>query len=180
MAEQNAAVGIFNSRREAESSIRTLHIAGFDMKRLSIVCRDVETGGPLASHGDADDSIEVWDSQAGFWGGTRRLVFGSASFLIPGLGTLTAFGPLVYWLVGALDSGLVVSDLGVLGSAFLSLGFPRNCSLQYEAAITADKCLVITHGAPFDVSVARAILVTSGATHYAIHPGVLCDVGGGS
>ena len=40
MAEQNAVVGIFDSHIKAETSIRELQRAGFDMKKLSIVGKD--------------------------------------------------------------------------------------------------------------------------------------------
>ena len=40
MSEQNAVVGVFKSHIEAETSIKELQQAGFDMKKLSIVGKD--------------------------------------------------------------------------------------------------------------------------------------------
>jgi len=37
MSETNAVVGVFNSHTQAETSIKELQQAGFDMQKLSIV-----------------------------------------------------------------------------------------------------------------------------------------------
>jgi hypothetical protein len=180
MAEQNAAIGIFSSYHEAESGIRELQRAGFDMKMLSIVCRDDETDRPTAGSHDSRKHLKVWDSPDGFWGRTSTLLFGSAYFVIPGMGNLISFGPLTGWIVGAMETAIVVGGLGALAAALLSFGIPMNKSLHYETEVRSHKFLVITHGAPFDVSQARAILMISGATSITVHLGVMWRLASGA
>jgi hypothetical protein len=55
-----------------------------------------------------------------------------------------------------------------------------NKSLHYETEVRSHKFLVITHGAPFDVSQARAILMISGATSITVHLGVMWRLASGA
>ena len=43
-----------------------------------------------------------------FWGGIWALLLGSAFFWVPGLGPLLVAGPLVAWIVGALETAAVI------------------------------------------------------------------------
>ena len=44
----------------------------------------------------------------GLWGGFWGLLVGSGFFFIPGIGPLMVFGPLVSWIIGALEGAVVV------------------------------------------------------------------------
>ena len=67
-------------------------------------------------------------------------------FLIPGVGPLVMAGPLVGWIVGALEGAVVVGGLSALGASLFSLGIPKNSIVQYETALKAGKFVVIAHG----------------------------------
>ena len=95
MAENNAVVGIFNSHPEAETSIKELQQAGFDMKKLSIVGKDYHPEEHVVGYYNIGDRMKVWGKLGAFWGGFWGLLFGSALFIIPGIGPLIVFGPLV-------------------------------------------------------------------------------------
>jgi hypothetical protein len=84
MAENNAVVGIFNSYTEAETSIKELQKAGFDMKKLSIVGKDYHTEEHVVGYCNAGDRMKVWGKLGAFWGGFWGLLFGSALFIHPG------------------------------------------------------------------------------------------------
>ena len=103
MAENNAVVGIYNSHTEAEASIKELQRSGFDMKKLSIVGKDYHTEEHVIGYYNSGDRMKVWGKLGAFWGGFWGLLFGSAMFFIPGIGPLIVFGPLVGWIVGALE-----------------------------------------------------------------------------
>ncbi len=172
MAENNAVVGIFNSHTEAEKSIKELQKAGFDMKRLSIVGKDYHTEEHVVGYYNAGDRMKVWGKLGAFWGGFWGLLFGSALFIIPGIGPLIVFGPLVGWIVGALEGAVVVGGLSALAAALFSIGIPKDSSILYETALKSDKFLVIAHGTADEAAKAKSILETAGAAQTDVHSGI--------
>ncbi len=176
MVEHNAVVGIFDSHTKAETSIRELQRAGFDMKKLSIVGKDFHQEEHVVGYYNIGDRVKVWGKRGAFWGGFWGLLFGSALFVIPGVGPLLVFGPLVSWIVGALEGAVVVGGLGALAGALYSIGIPRDSSLQYETALKADKFLVVAHGTAEEAAKAKSILATAGAAQIDVHSGIRTDL----
>jgi hypothetical protein len=172
MTEHNAVIGIFATHTEAEKSIKELQISGFDMNKLSIVGKDYHTEEHVVGYYNAGDRMKVWGKQGAFWGGFWGMLFGSALFVIPGVGPLFVFGPLAIWLVGAMEGAVVVGGLGALAAALYSIGIPHNSSVQYETALKSDKFLVIAHGTADEVANAKSILETAGASHIDVHSGL--------
>jgi hypothetical protein len=172
MSEHNAVVGIFNTHTEAEKSIKELQISGFDMKKLSIVGKDYHTEEHVVGYYNVGDRMKFWGKQGAFWGGFWGLLFGSALFVIPGMGPIVVFGPLVGWIVGALEGAVVFGSLSALAAALVSIGIPKDSSIVYETALKSDKFLVIAHGTAEEVSKAKSILKTAGAAHVDIHSGL--------
>ena len=172
MSDQNAVVGIFNSHTGAEKSIKELQLAGFDMKKLSIVGKDYHPEEHVVGYYNAGDRMMVWGKLGAFWGGFWGLLFGSALFVIPGIGPLIVFGPLVGWIVGGLEGAVVVGGLGALAAALYSVGIPQDSIVQYESAIKSAKFLVIAHGTENDVATAKSILETAGAEQTDVHSGL--------
>jgi hypothetical protein len=118
---------------------------------------------------NAGDRMKHWGKLGAFWGGLWGLLFGSAFFLIPGIGPVLVGGPLVASIVGALEGVTVVGGLSALGAGLVSLGIPNDSVVRYEAALKADKFLVIAHGTADDVAKARAILEAAGAVEAETH-----------
>ena len=176
MNERNAVVGIFNSHTEAETSIKELQLAGFNMKKLSIVGKDYHTEEHVIGYYNAGDRMKVWGKLGVFWGGFWGLLFGSALFVIPGVGPLVVFGPLVSWIVAALEGALVGGGLSALAAGLYSIGIPHDSCLQYETAIKLNKFLVITHGSGAEAERAKDILAMAGAAQVAIHPDACRDL----
>jgi uncharacterized membrane protein len=172
MSELNAVVGIFSAHTEAEASIKELQRSGFDMKKLSIVGKDYHTEEHVVGYYNVGDRMKFWGKQGAFWGGLWGLLFGSALFVVPGIGPLFVFGPLVGWLVGALEGSVVIGGLSALAAALTSIGIPKNSSILYETALKSDKFLVIVHGTADEVAKAKGILDTAGATQADVHPGI--------
>ncbi|MHB8909811.1 MAG: general stress protein [Syntrophales bacterium] len=172
MAENNAVVGVYDSHTKAEASIKELHRSGFDMKKLSIVGKDYHTEEHVIGYYNTGDRMKVWGKLGAFWGGFWGLLFGSAFFLIPGIGPIMVFGPLVGWIVGALEGAVVVGGLSALGAGLYSIGIPKDSVMLYETALKSDKFLVIAHGTPDEVAKAKTIIETTGAEEIAAHHGV--------
>jgi hypothetical protein len=172
MAKNNAVVGVYNSHTEAEAAVKELQRSGFDMQKLSIVGKDYHTEEYVIGYYNAGDRMKFWGKLGAFWGGFWGLLFGSALFLIPGIGPVVVFGPLVSWIVGALEGAVVVGGLSALGAGLYSIGIPKDSIMKYETALKSDKFLIIAHGTAAEVATAKSILETTGAAQVAAHQGV--------
>ena len=104
MSNTNSVVAVFESHDQAEDAIRELQKDGFDMKKLSIVGKDYHTEEHVVGYYTTGDRMAYWGKLGAFWGGFWGLsLFGSAFFWVPGIGPLLVAGPLVMWIVGALE-----------------------------------------------------------------------------
>ena len=111
--KKNAAIAIFDHHNQAEAAIKELQRAGIDMKKLSIVGRDYHTEEHVTGYYNTGDRMKYWGKLGAFWGGLWGFLFGAAFFWVPGLGPLVVGGPLVSWMVGALEGAVAVGGLGV-------------------------------------------------------------------
>ena len=102
--------------------------------------------------------MKVWGKTGAFWGGLWGFLFGAAFFWVPGLGPLFVAGPLVSWIVGALEGAIVVGGLSAIGAGLFSLGIPKDSILRYETAIKTGKFVLIAHGTMDDTTHAKEIL----------------------
>jgi Heat induced stress protein YflT domain len=161
-AEESAIVAIYDTHGEAEKAIRDLQRSGFDMTKLSIVGKDYHTEEDVVGYYTAGDRMRTWGVRGAFWGGIWSMLFGSAFFLIPGIGPLLAAGPVVAWMVGALEGAAVVGGLSALGAALYSIGIPNDSVIEYEAQIKAGKYVVIAHDAPGELAKAQVALEATG------------------
>jgi uncharacterized membrane protein len=170
MAE-NAVVAVYNTHTEAEAAVKELQRSGFDMKRLSIVGKDYHTEEHIVGYYNTGDRMRYWGKLGAFWGGLWGFLFGSAFFFIPGIGPVLVAGPLVSWIVGALEGAVITGGLTALGAALYGIGIPKNSVLEYETALKSDKFLVIAHGTAADVTEAKALLGRTGPAKIAAHQG---------
>ena len=161
MAEKSAVVALYGTHEEAEKAVRELQRSGFDMHKLSIVGKDYQTEEDVVGYYSTGDRMKAWGKTGAFWGGLWGLLFGSAFFLIPGVGPLLAAGPIVGWIVGGLEGAAVIGGLSALGAGLYSIGIPKDSVIEYETQIKAGKFVVIAHGAPDEVSDAKNILATT-------------------
>ena len=158
MPTTNSVVAIFGSHVQAENAIRELQKDGFDMKKLSIVGKGYHTNEHVVGYYNAGDRMLYWGEQGAFWGGFWGLLFGSAFFMVPGVGPLLVAGPLVACIVGGIQGAVVVGGLSALGGALASIGIPDNSVLQYETSIKAGKFMMLVQGTPDEVTRAKGIL----------------------
>ena len=169
----NSVVAIYKSHAEAESAVNELQHAAFDMKKLSIVARDYHTEEHVVGYYNASDRMKYWGKHGAFWGGVWGLLFGSAFFLIPGVGPLLVAGPLVGWIVGALEGAAVVGGLSAIGAGLYSVGIPKDSILRYETAVQTGKFVLIVHGTAQETARARDIINRTqpeAADHHQLSP----------
>ena len=158
MTKNNSVVAIFKSHTGAETAVKELHQAGFDMKKLSIVGRDYHTEENVVGYYNTGDRMKYWGKLGAYWGGFWGLLFGSAFFVIPGIGPLLLAGPIVGWIVGALEGAVVAGGLSALGAGLVSIGIPKDSILQYETAVKSGKYVLIAYGSEEEAVHARQIL----------------------
>jgi uncharacterized membrane protein len=169
MGTKSSVVAIYNSHNKAEAAIKELQKSGFAMKNLSIVGKDYHSEEHVVGYYNAGERMAFWGKLGAFWGGLCGLLFGSAAFFIPGIGPLVVLGPLVTWIVGALEGAVVVGGLSALGAGLYSIGIPKDSIIKYESALKANKFLVIAHGTSEQVESAHHILDQAGASEAEIH-----------
>ena len=139
------------------------------MKKISIVGKDYHTEEHVVGYYNAGDRMKYWGKLGAFWGGIWGMLFGAAFFAIPGIGPILVAGPLVAWIVGALEGAVVVGGLSALGAGLYSIGIPKNSVVEYESALKSDKFLLLAHGTADEVAKARDILQTTRPVKIALH-----------
>jgi hypothetical protein len=169
MSEKNSVVAIFNIHTEAEAAVKELQKAGFDMKKLSIVGKDYHSEEHVVGYYNTGDRVKYWGKLGAFWGGIWGFLFGSALFFIPGLGPIVVGGPLVAWIIGALEGAVVIGGLSAIGAALYSMGIPKGSVLKYETSLKSNNFLLVAHGTREEVEKAKTILDTTRATEITIH-----------
>jgi uncharacterized membrane protein len=169
MPNTNSVVAVFGSHAQAEDAVRELQKDGFDMKKLSIVGKDYHTDEHVVGYYTTGDRMLYWGKVGAFWGGFWGLLFGSAFFWVPGVGQLLVAGPLVMWIVGALEEAALFAGLSALGAGLYSIGIPKDSILQYETQVKNDKLLLVLHGTADEVKRASDLLHRTGAETTAVH-----------
>jgi len=160
MIKNDSVVAIYHSHTDAEAAIKELQHAGFDMKNLSIVGKEVQTNEHVIGYYNAGDRMKYWGGTGAVWGGFWGLLFGSAFFWVPGVGPLLMAGPLVAAVVATLEGAVAVGGLSALGAGLFSLGIPKDSIVQYETAVKTNKYLVIAHGTADELTKAKEVMHT--------------------
>src|ERR1700722_6006760 len=158
MSTQDSVVALYSTHTEADEAVKELQRGGVDMHKLSIVGKGYHTDEQAVGYYNAGDRMKYWGKTGAFWGGFWGLLFGSAFFIIPGLGPILAAGPIVAWIVAGLENAVVVGGVSALGAGLFSIGVPKDSIVQYETAIKADKYLLVAHGNATEISRAKDTL----------------------
>jgi hypothetical protein len=158
MLPQNTVVAVYASHTGAEDAIKILQSEGIDMRTLSIIGKGTHTDEHVVGYYTSGDRMMYWGKMGAFWGGFWGLLFGSAFFAIPGLGAILVAGPVIAWIVGALEGAVVVGGVSAIGAGLFSMGIPQNSVIQYDTDLKTDKFLLMVHGSEAQVETARRIL----------------------
>ena len=140
--QEHSLTAVYQSHNHAEQAIKDLRREGLNMKRISLVGRDVYAEGGLHSYTSGDHAKRRGGHSA-FWGSLRGLLFGGSFFTLPSLGPVVAMGPLVGWIASAL-TGNATQKAGILAAALGGLGLPDESLAEYEANVKAGNFLVLT------------------------------------
>lgn len=161
-SNDNMAVAVYDRHDDAEAAVKALQLAGFDMKKVSIVGKDYAIEEHVVGYLNAGDRAKIFGKFGALWGGLMGILFGSALMFMPMVGHVIVLGPLAAALVGALEGAAAVGGAGALVGALTALGVPKNSVLRYETALKAGKFMLVVHGDAQDLKRAADLLRTSG------------------
>jgi hypothetical protein len=151
-------IGVFPDHQGAETAVKSLADAGFEMKNLSLVGKGYHSDEKVMGFYNAGDRIKFWGSRGAFWGGFWGLFFGGIFMTIPVVGHVIVLGYLAATLVSAVEGAVVVGGLSALGAALYGIGIPKDSVLKYETELKEDRFLVMAHGSEAEVERAKKIL----------------------
>jgi hypothetical protein len=178
MSATDTTIAVFADHTNAETAVKKLADAGFDIKNLSVIGKGYHTEETVIGFYNIGERMKFWGTQGAFWGSVWGLFLGGVFITAPVTGPVFVLGFLAATVISVVEGAIVFGGLSALGAALYSIGIPKDSVIQYEAAIKADGFLVVAHGAANEMARARAILGTANATrvdeHGGIHPaGVL-------
>lgn len=169
MIEDQIVAAVYKDHQSAEQSIRELQRGGFDLKKLSIVGKDYHTEEAVVGYYNTGDRMKYWGKWGAFWGGIWSLLFGAAFFAVPGLGPVLVGGPLVAWIVSALEGAVVVGGLSAVGAGLYSIGIPKDSVIRYDTALKASKFLLVVHGTAEEIARAKDIIRRTQPEEFNVH-----------
>jgi uncharacterized membrane protein len=164
-SKEHSIIATYDSHIGAEAAITALQKAGIDIKRLSIIGKGFHTEEHAMGFYTAGDRIKTWGGNGAFLGSLWRMLFGTAFFFLPAIGPVVVMGPLVAWIVGALEGAAVGGSVGVFAAALASIGIPKDSIVKFELEVKAGKFLVIARGTADMVEQARSVLGSTGASY---------------
>jgi hypothetical protein len=160
MKKCDCVIAVLPDHAAAELAVSKLAKAGFDLKQLSLVGKGFHTEEKVIGFYNMGDRVQFWGARGAFWGGLWSLFFGGVVLTVPITGQVVVLGYLASALVAAVEGAILVGGLSALGAALYSLGIPKDSVLQYEAALKADKFMVLIQGTADDLVRAKTVLAT--------------------
>jgi hypothetical protein len=166
---QQSVVGVYDDLYKAEVAVRMLDRSGFPIKQVSIVAKNLESEREVHGYVTAGDVAKGGAGTGAWLGGFFGLLFGAAFLWIPGFGPLFVAGPLSAALLGGVEGALAGAAGGGLLGALFGWGVSRQHILKYEEHVKGGKHLVIVHGSPDQVELARGYLQVTEPEELTVH-----------
>lgn len=133
---EKTVIAFYNSRDDAENSIRALREKGFGDNEISILSREEHDREELSSNMSyGEQNLTDGTMTGGALGGLAGLAMGAGALLIPGFGPIIAAGPLAGVLTGALTGGIA--------GGLIDYGIPEERSREYEQHLEQGKVLAV-------------------------------------
>lgn len=133
---EKTVIAYYNSRADAEKSVRQLRERGFGDNEISILARDQEQSRSQDEEMSfQNQNLTDGTMTGGALGGLAGLAMGAGALLIPGFGPIVAAGPLAGVLTGALTGGVA--------GGLVDYGIPEESSRRYEQHLESGKVLAI-------------------------------------
>jgi hypothetical protein len=160
MDTEDSLLCVSPTHADADRLISALSRCGIDVTKLSLIGHGYHSEEHVLGLYTAGDRIMSWGRTGALWGGFWGLLLAPAAFILPGLGLVAMAGPVVSALFGALEGAVVVGGLSALGAALTMIGVPQDLVVKYEAALKADRYVLMLHGNAQEVAKARAAIAS--------------------
>ena len=167
----DSVIAVFADHNAAETAVKKLTTAGFEMKNLSVVGKGYHTDEKVVGFYNAGDRIKFWGKRGAFWGGFWGLFLGGLFMTVPVVGHVVVLGYLATIAIAGIENAVLVGGLSALGAALYSIGIPKDSVIQYEAALKADSFLVMAHGTAEEMARAKTILGSAKPSRVDVHAG---------
>ena len=171
MERNDSVIAVFAEHSAAETAIKKLTAAGFEMKNLSVVGKGYHTDEKVVGFYNIGDRIKFWGTRGAFWGGFWGLFLGGLFMTVPVVGHVVVLGYLATILIAGIENAIVVGGLSAIGAALYSIGVPKDSVIEYETALKTDSFLVMAHGPAAEIARAKTILGTVNPTRLDVHTG---------
>jgi len=162
-ASRGVLVAVHRGHLEVEKALSELARSRLDLRQVSVVGTDCHTQENVYGYYSTGRRLEAWGSFGSFWSGVWDALIGGGFFFIPGLGPVLMAGPVVGWLVAAIEEGVMVRGLSPLGAALVGKGAPPQGVFEYETAVRSNEFLLITSGPLPAMERARFLVESTGA-----------------
>jgi hypothetical protein len=169
MEIMNSVIAVFRDHAAAESAVKTLSNAAFDMKKLTVVGKGYHTEEKVVGFYNIGDRMKFWGTRGAFWGGLWGMLFGGLFLTVPGVGPVVVVGFLATLAIAAIENAVVVGGLSAIGAALFSIGIPKNSVIKYEAELKADGFMVMVHGTAEEMERAKALLAAGHPSSLEVH-----------
>ena len=171
-AKSDTVIAVFADHSAAETAVKKLTAAGFEMKNLSVVGKGYHTDEKVVGFYNIGDRIKFWGTRGAFWGGFWGLFLGGLFMTIPVVGHVVVLGYLATIVISGIENAVIVGGVSALGAALYSIGVPKDSVIKYETALKTDSFLVMAHGAAAEIARAKTILGTANPASLDVHVGV--------
>src|SRR5476651_2052493 len=121
MENQSAVVAMFDDHGTAESAVKKLSAAGFDIKNLSVVGKGYHTDEKVVGFYNTGDRIKFWGTRGVFWGGFWGLFLGGLFITVPVVGQVVVLGYLASIAIAAIENAVIVGGISALAAALYSI-----------------------------------------------------------
>lgn len=159
---EKTVIAYYESRTDAENSVRQLRDNGFNEDEISILAKEEQQDS--SQDGDLsfqNQNLTDGTLTGGAIGGLAGLALGAGAFLIPGFGPLIAAGPLAGVLTGALTGGVA--------GGLVDYGIPEESSQRFEKHLQSGKVLAIVKTEASKAMEAMKILDETGGRDIEMH-----------
>src|SRR5665213_829308 len=91
-AKVDTVIAVFADHQKAETAVKKLIAAGFEMKNLSVVGKGYHTDEKVVGFYNTGDRIKFWGTRGAFWGGFWGLFLCGLFMTIPVVGHVVVLG----------------------------------------------------------------------------------------
>lgn len=172
------SVGVFPTRRAAESALEELKNSGFPMNKVSVIAKDGDRQSDIADvevedhdrvGNKADEGAATGAVTGGVLGGLTGLLVGLGTLAIPGIGPIMLAGAGATALATTVAGGAIGAAAGSLVGALVGLGIPEERARVYNDRVTQGEYLVIVDGTEAEIDHAYKILHSHQIEEYGVY-----------